>query len=62
REDFGATLSGYTLVNLTGEFRLAPRWRLNARIENVLDEDYETAASFRMQALSAFAEISYSYR
>ncbi|MDX1482109.1 MAG: TonB-dependent receptor, partial [Woeseiaceae bacterium] len=62
REDFGATLSGYTLVNLTGEFRLAPRWRLNARIENVRDEDYETAAGFRTHAPPAPADISYRHR
>lgn len=62
REDFGATLPGYTLVNLTGQFQLGRRWQLNARIENLFDEDYETASGFRMQALSAFAEISYKYR
>lgn len=62
REDFGATLSGYTLVNLTGQFQLGRRWQLNTRIENLFDEDYETASGFRMQALSAFAEISYRYR
>ena len=62
REDFAATLPGYTLVNLTGQFQFGERWQLNARIENLFDESYETAAGFRMQELSGFAELSYRYR
>jgi len=62
REDFATTLDGYTLVNLTGEFRVGERWRLNARLENLFDEDYETAEGYRMQELSAFAELSYRHR
>ena len=62
REDFAETLPSYTLVNLTGQFQLGERWQLNARVENLFDESYETAAGFRMQELSAFAELSYRYR
>ena len=62
REDFAETLPSYTLVNLTGQFQLGERWQLNARIENLFDESYETAAGFRMQELSGFAELSYRYR
>lgn len=62
REDFATTLPSYVLVNLTGQLALGERWQLNARIENVFDEDYETAAGFRMQELSAFAELSYRSR
>ena len=62
REDFAETLPSYTLVNLTGQFQLGDRWQLNARVENLFDESYETAAGFRMQELSAFAELSYRYR
>lgn len=62
REDFAETLPGFTLVNLTGQFQLADRWRLNARIENLFDERYETAAGFLMQDRSAFVELSYRSR
>ena len=62
RADFGTTLPSYTLLNLTGQFQIGDRWQLNARIENLLDEDYETAAGYRMQELSAYAELSYRYR
>jgi len=62
REDFGVTLPGYVLTNLTGRFQIRDRWQLNARIENVLDEQYETAAGFRMQERSAYVELTYHWR
>ncbi|MDX1517453.1 MAG: TonB-dependent receptor [Woeseiaceae bacterium] len=63
REDFGgAELDSYVLVNLTGQLQLGRTLSLNARIENLFDEDYETAASFRMQELSGFVELRYRWR
>jgi vitamin B12 transporter len=47
REDFGGVrLDGYTLVNLTGRFYLTSSWSLQARLENVLDEQYALASNF----------------
>lgn len=63
REDFGATkLPGYALVNLTGQLAIGDRWRVNAKVENLFDRQYETAAGFRMQELSAFLELRYAWR
>jgi len=63
REDFGGVkLPGYALVNLTGQVALGTSWQVNARIENLFDRVYETAAGFRMQELSGFVEIKYSWR
>ena len=63
RRDFGdLRLPGYAVVNLTGQMAIGEKWRLNARIENLFDRDYETAAGFRMQALSAFVELRYTWR
>lgn len=63
REDFGGVkLPGYALVNLTGQIAIGDRWRLNARIENLFDREYQTASGFRMQELSGFAELRYSWR
>jgi len=63
REDFGGVkLPGYALVNLTGQVAIGERWRVNARIENLFDKEYQTAAGFRMQTLSAFAEIHFTWR
>ncbi len=62
REDFGgARLGGYVLANLSGQIRLGNSWQLNARIENLLDRRYETAANFRMQDRSAFIELKYRW-
>jgi len=62
REDFGGTrLAGYVLANLTAQFRLSDRIQLNARVENLLDTEYETAAGFRMQELSGFIELRTSW-
>lgn len=48
RNDQNATtrLAGYGLVNLTYRYRLAPRWQVEARVENLLDKDYVLASSF----------------
>ena len=63
REDFGGIkLPGYALVNLTGQLSIGDRWRLHGRVENLFDRDYETAAGFQMQGLSAFAELRYAWR
>ncbi len=63
REDFGGTrLAGYVLTNLTGQIRLGKSWQLNARIENLFDRRYETAANYRMQKVSGFVELKYRWQ
>lgn len=63
RDDVGGIhLPGYVLANLTGQLALAEQWRLNARIENLFDRDYETAAGFRMQERSFFLDLGYSWQ
>ena len=63
REDFGGTkLENYVLMNLTGQIALGDKWRLNARVENLLDEAYRTAAGFPMQERSGFLELKYSWK
>ena len=62
REDFGGIeLPGYMLANVTAQFSLSDTWALHARVENLLDTDYETAAGFRMQARSGFVELKYRW-
>jgi vitamin B12 transporter len=62
REDFGGVvLPGYVLANLTAQFTLGDQWALHARIENLLDTDYQTAADFRMQARGGFVELKYRW-
>jgi len=62
REDFGGVkLDGYVLANLTGQIQLNDTWALNARIENLLDVEYETAENYRMQERGAFIELKYRW-
>lgn len=62
REDFdGIELDGYVLANLAGQIRLNDNWAVYARIENLLDTEYETAANFRMQERSGFIELKYRW-
>src|SRR5690606_11712365 len=63
RVDVGAgCVAGYAVASLSGQFALGERWRLNARIENVLDAQYETAAGFPMQERSAFVDLSWQWQ
>ena len=58
RKDFGVTLPGYAIVNLTGQFKLNDTWTINTQIENILDKHYETAAKYRMQGRSVFLDLT----
>jgi vitamin B12 transporter len=46
REDYTKTLDAYTLVGLSASFDASEKVRVFARIENLLDEDYEYAAGY----------------
>lgn len=63
RSDIGGLrMPGYVVANLTGQLAFGDRWRLNARIENLLDAQYETVAGFRMQERSAFVDLGYKWQ
>ena len=36
-------LAGYTIFNLTSEYKINPHWKLQARLNNVFDKDYALA-------------------
>jgi len=62
REDFGGVrLAGYVIASLTGQLTFSEAWQLNARIENIFDTSYQTAANFRMPERSAFVELKYRW-
>jgi vitamin B12 transporter len=59
RVDFGGTpLAGYALLNATGGLELG-HFRIGARIENVLDRDYQTAAGFNQAQRSAYLTLGW---
>ena len=63
REDFGGViLDSYVVASLSGQLQLGKSWHLNARIENLFDEKYQTAANYRMQERSGFVELKYRWK
>jgi vitamin B12 transporter len=62
RRDFGdVRLAGYVLANLTARFRLAERWTAGARVDNLLDQDYELVDGYNTAGRGLYASLSYSY-
>ncbi len=52
-------LGGYSTVALRGEYTLAKDWRLQARLDNLLDKEYQTASFFNQQGRSVFLTLRY---
>ena len=46
-------LAGYATLDLRGEYRMSPEWRLQARVANLLDADYETARGYNQPGQAA---------
>ncbi len=57
REDFGAKLPGYGIVNLRTAFAFNKTWRIEARIDNVLDKPYELAHGYNTMDRSGVIAI-----
>lgn len=53
------TLTGYGLLNLRAAHRISDALELSARVENLLDKEYELARGFNTAARSGFVELSY---
>ncbi|MDH4311951.1 MAG: TonB-dependent receptor [Gammaproteobacteria bacterium] len=64
RKDFGfpqdTTLDGYVLANLTAEWRATPSLSLIARVENLLDEDYELASTYNTPDRGLYVSMRYA--
>lgn len=58
RDDFGdIELDAYELVNVFVSYRINPSIDLSAKIENLFDEEYETAAGFNTKGRTAFVQL-----
>jgi vitamin B12 transporter len=64
RKDFGfpteATLDGYVLANLTAAWQATRTVTLVARVENLLDEDYELARSYNTPDRGVYVAMRYA--
>ncbi|QDX81752.1 TonB-dependent vitamin B12 receptor [Denitratisoma sp. DHT3] len=52
-------LGGYATVDLRAEYRIDPVWRLQARIENLLDRGYETAYLYNQPGRGLYLTLRY---
>ncbi|SFB89817.1 vitamin B12 transporter [Marinospirillum celere] len=46
RPDVSEDLPGYAVVNLRGHYAFNEHWRINGKIDNVLDKDYELVSGY----------------
>src|SRR5690606_6654265 len=46
-------LAGYATLDLRGEYRLTPQWRVQAKVTNLFDSEYETAMGFNQPGRGA---------
>ncbi len=52
-------VGGYAIVNLRGEVALDRHWTVRAKIDNLLDKDYQTIDTFNTPGRSAFVSVVY---
>jgi vitamin B12 transporter len=52
-------LDGYAKVDLRAEYQINSHWRLQGRVENIFDKQYETAAFFNQPGRNFFATLRY---
>ena len=52
-------LDGYTLLGLRAEYALTPSVRIQGRLENALDEDYQTAYLFNQPGRAFYLTLRY---
>lgn len=59
RADFGVSLDSYQLLNLRAGLPLGDKWSLEARYENVFDDDYQPAFGFNGLGRAGFVSLSW---
>ncbi|MBT8767186.1 TonB-dependent vitamin B12 receptor [Metapseudomonas boanensis] len=52
-------MAGYATLDLRGEYWLTEEWRLQARVTNLFDADYETALDYNEPGQAVFFSVRY---
>ncbi len=52
-------MGGYTTIDLRGEYVINPEWRVQARIVNLFDKDYETAWQYNQTGRAGYITLRY---
>ncbi|HVW52943.1 MAG TPA: TonB-dependent receptor [Trinickia sp.] len=59
RDDSGANLAGFGLVNLSARYDITKSWFVSAHIDNLFDKNYELAYTYNTPRRSAFITIGW---
>ncbi|MGE5117229.1 MAG: TonB-dependent receptor domain-containing protein [Betaproteobacteria bacterium] len=62
RPDAGKQLGAYATLDLQARWRFAPRWRLEARLQNATDRDIEPVRDYRSPGRQAWVGLRYDGR
>jgi len=54
-------LSSYGIFNANYEHNFSKNWAVRARLENILDKEYETARFYNTQGRFWFVSVHYQY-
>lgn len=57
RPDFGVRLPGYGLLSLRAEYALGRQWRLQGRVENLLDREYVLVHGYATPGMTALLSL-----
>lgn len=60
RPDVGGALAGYGRVDLTAAWPINPHWRLEGRLENLFDRDYQLVNGFNTPGRSVLFRLNYN--
>lgn len=52
-------LAGFATLDLRGEYRINPEWRVQGRLANLLDADYQTAEGFNQPGQAIYFTVRY---
>ena len=59
-QSVNTTLGSYTLVNLSGAYKLTPELTLKARLDNAFDRKYQTVYGYNQQPRSVYVGVTWT--
>ncbi|SMF98190.1 TonB-dependent receptor plug domain-containing protein [Burkholderia singularis] len=62
RTDYGSRLGGYGIVNVSARYDITKSWYVSARIDNLLDKDYELAYAYNTPRRGAYVTLGWQQR
>ena len=57
----GVELDGYSLVNANVGYQVTPSFKVNFKVNNLLDEEYMTANNYNTQGQTVYIGVNYSH-